>query len=278
MKSAKISVVKQSESKGSKTSMTTNVAIVTNFRTASTTFTLEKSEEYNLPYKGELFSHERPFAIGKVPSQADLMRKDIVDQEVTHLCCSHWNIYEQLRNKVRACYKIMPFHFRFDKDFVTLEHVLKEADKVYYLYRKDFRAQILSWIAVRITGTFEHTGFDTNIGMTPTNVEEAYVGRMHQLHRGTFQTAETYQVNIGPAEEAWFNTKTDLNLERLIGQLEYNYKSMAEMYKRVPGELVCYEDYFSGSKYKPYNRQINWTSEPQIDSYVNNWDIEGLFK
>jgi hypothetical protein len=53
---------------------------------------------------------------------------------------------------------------------------------------------------------------------------------------------------------------------------------MAEIYKRVPGELVCYEDYFSGDQYNPYNREIKWTGEPEIDQYVDTYNIEGLFK
>ena len=53
--------------------MMSNVVVLTNFRTASTTFTLIKSEEYNLPYKGELFSHEKPHQIGSIPGVGELV-------------------------------------------------------------------------------------------------------------------------------------------------------------------------------------------------------------
>ena len=51
--------------------MTTNVAILTNFRTGSTNFTLQKAEEYDLPYKGELFSQERKFSNGNLINSSE---------------------------------------------------------------------------------------------------------------------------------------------------------------------------------------------------------------
>jgi hypothetical protein len=249
--------------------MTTNVAILTNFRTGSTSFTLKKAEEHNLPYKGELFSHEKPYTIGWLKATEN----------------NNWNIFDVLRiGKEKACYKIMPSHF--DKtvngktkiDTFQIQTILEHADKVYYLYRRDFRAQIKSWLAVRRDGSFGHTGFLTNIPIHYGGTEAEYTQRLSQLHSGSYgKTEEPYKATMDP-DDPVFHAKTTMSIKSLVKQLNDNYEEMAELYKRVPGELVCYEDYFSGDQYNPYNREIKWTSEPEIDQYVNTYDIEGLFK
>jgi hypothetical protein len=266
--------------------MTTNVAILTNFRTGSTSFTLKKAKEFDLPYKGELFSHEKPHGIGKLLNTADFTAKySYKDHNIVTHALSNWNIFDELRlGKEKACYKIMPthfnkrYHYKTDVDMFQIQTILEHADKVYYLYRRDFRAQIKSWLAVRRDGSFGRTGFITNIPLTYVTPESDHVERMYQLHLGEAgQTPEPYQATMDPNDPV-FHAKTTMSIEALVNQLQDNYKYMAEMYKRVPGELVCYEDYFSGDQYNPYNREIKWTGEPEIDQYVDNWDIEGLFK
>lgn len=265
--------------------MTRNVAIVTNFRTGSTSFTLQMSKKHSLPYKGELFSHEKPHAIGDLPNRNELMhafQTKGFPLYMADIYLSRWNLFEELRKGAAACYKIMPTHFQ--GDLPQLETVLSQADRVYYLYRKDFMSQIKSWMEVRLTGSFDKTGFDTNVGLKPSadekqsGVDDPYTKRMHQLHLGEYQVGETYRNTIDPNDPVFGNTKLDCAADRLVKQLVTNYEIMGDMYKRVPGDLVCYEDYFSGDSYKPYNREITWTSEPQIDQYVDNWDIESYFK
>lgn len=265
--------------------MTTNVAILTNFRTGSTSFTLEKSKEYNLPYKGELFSHEKPHTIGSLLNIKEFLAKHkYQDHQIATYALSNWNIFDELRRGADACYKIMPTHFnkRFNGktkvDLFQLQAVLEEADKVYYLYRRDFRAQIKSWLAVRRDGSFGHTGFITNTAISPRATEADYVQRLYQLHSGSFgKTEEPYKATLDPNDPV-FHSKTEIAIKSLVRQLVENYNAMSEMYKRVPGQLVCYEDYFISDKYNPYNREITWTGEPEIDQYVPNWDIEGMFK
>jgi len=256
--------------------MMSNVVVLTNFRTASTTFTLIKSEEYNLPYKGELFSHEKPHQIGSIPGVGELVR-DGVSNHNQNLIYSRWNIHTELAKGHAACYKIMPSHFKGNS--FQLETVLKNADKVYYLYRRDFMAQIKSWMEVRLSGSFDKTGFATNVAVDQRDgLGDPYVRRMHQVHRGTYMNAETYRNTVDPNCHDFTNSKTDVETKALVKQLVGNYETMSDMYKRVPGVLVCYEDYFSGDSYKPYNREITWTSEPQVNQYVPNWDIESYFK
>ena len=98
------------------------------------------------------------------------------------------------------------------------------------------------------------------------------------MHSGSFgKTEEPYKATLDPNDPV-FHSKTEIAIKSLVRQLVENYNAMSEMYKRVPGQLVCYEDYFISDKYNPYNREITWTGEPEIDQYVPNWDIEGMFK
>jgi|TARA_R110000744_G_scaffold284051_1_gene395395 hypothetical protein len=249
--------------------MTRNVVILTNFRTGSTSFTLKKSEEYRLPYKGELFSHERPHPIGKLPAKQTIVAQYGYSSYAwvdTYL--SRWNLFQELQAGNQACYKIMPSHF--EGDHFQLEKVLAEADKVYYLYRRDLMAQVKSWMEVRHSGSFDKTGFITN------NSDEAI--RQPQLHLGTLGDGETYQNTIDPNDPIFVSSRTNVETRHLVTQIDRNYQAMGLMYKKVPGVLVCYEDYFSGDLYKPYNREIKWTSEPQIDEWVTDWTIENYFK
>ena len=261
--------------------MKRNVVVLTNFRTASTTFTLMKSEEYNLPFKGELFSHERPHHIGALPNGNKYIFDNWGKPAHKGFFLSRWNIFQQLRDGAEACYKIMPSHFQNtrDVDLYQLEQVLKHADKVYYLYRKDFMAQIKSWMEVRQSGSFDKTGFVTNVAIDQNDgLGDPYTRRMHQLHRGTLAPGPTYKNTIDPNHHDFTESKTQVETKWLVKQLTDNYEAMGEMYKRVPGELVCTEDYFSGDLYKPYNREIKWTTEPLVDQYVPTWDIESYFK
>ena len=211
--------------------MTRNVVILTNFRTGSTSFTLKKSEEYRLPYKGELFSHERPHPIGKLPAKQTIVAQYGYSSYAwvdTYL--SRWNLFQELQAGNQACYKM----------------------------------------EVRHSGSFDKTGFITN------NSDEAI--RQPQLHLGTLGDGETYQNTIDPNDPIFVSSRTNVETRHLVTQIDRNYQAMGLMYKKVPGVLVCYEDYFSGDLYKPYNREIKWTSEPQIDEWVTDWTIENYFK
>jgi len=244
-----------------------NIVVLTNFRTGSTSFTLRKADEYHLPYKGELFSHERPSKIGKLPTKQHLVDRGM-NYADADMVLTRWNIFQELRDGAHACYKIMPSHF--DGDLTQLEMVLSQADKIYYLYRKDFMAQVKSWMEVRFSGSFDRTGFDTNSSDEAT--------RQRQLHLGTYKVGKTYENIIDPNNKMFTESMTCVMTERLVSQLVKNYETMGMMYKKLGGVLVCYEDYFSGDLYKPYNRQIKWTSEPQIDQWVTDWTIENYFK
>ena len=82
-----------------------------------------------------MFSHEKPYSIGWLKASEN----------------NNWNIFDVLRiGKEKACYKIMPSHFaktikgKTNIDTFQIQTILEHADKVYYLYRRDFKAQIKS--------------------------------------------------------------------------------------------------------------------------------------
>ena len=74
--------------------MINQVAIITNFRTGSTSFTLLKAEEYKLPYKAELFAHNRPEPLGRAKRdesrrnamklQIEALEKQLKEAKIAH--------------------------------------------------------------------------------------------------------------------------------------------------------------------------------------------------
>lgn len=233
------------------------VLIITNFRTASTAFTLLKAEEYDLPYCGEMFSHEKPFNIGKTGEVKKL------ENRTTRV----WLDELRTNDEVKCCFKVMPVHFKWDMD--GLGECCRSVDKIYYLYRKDFLGQLDSYISVRGYIDSQHTGFITN---TPPGQKEK---RARQLVLGELgKTKEPIKIEMDYNDDAINGTKgTFVNVKGLRNSLIRNYQVMADLYKKYPGELVCKEDYFAGEKYNPYNREVTWKNRPDIEDF----DVESLF-
>ena len=242
--------------------MVNTVCIVTNFRTASTTFNLLKSEEYDLPYKGEMFSHERPRSLGNAPGLWEMRQSnasgetEYSHEEMLHLTRDE-AFLKELQKGTPCCFKIMPTHIKTNDSM--LHDIISACDKVYYLYRRDFKAQLNSYLAARIGGDYSKTGFKQ---MSKVNSIE----RIRETHLGTRGKAETVVKKLDP------NTNPRLRMF-IANNLITNYMRMAEAYKQIPGELVCYEDYFTGDKYNPYNREIHWTEDPNLEDF----DVESLF-
>lgn len=242
--------------------MINTVCIVTNFRTASTTFNLLKSEEYDLPYKGEMLSHERARPLGNAPSIWQLRKSNVegttqyTKAEILDLS-SDAAFLKEIQKGEPCCFKLMPSHINDDK---MLYDIVSSCDKVYYLYRRDFKAQLESYLAARLGGDWQSTGF-----ATPTRDTHS-MDRIKEVHLGTKGKIDTVVKHLDP--------NANPRLRRLIaGHLINNYIRMANLYKRIPGELICTEDYFTKDKYNPYNREIHWTQDPNLEDF----DTEGLF-
>lgn len=234
------------------------VCIITNFRTGSTSLTLLKAEEYGIPYAGELFSHEKPFHIGTT--------KELLPKERTHA-----RFIQELREnkELECCFKLMPVHAHFKLDMIG--EIVDAVDKVYYLYRSDFKSQLISYMANRGYGREQETGFKTNTGW------EDREKRARQLVLGELgKTKEPVVIKMSLKDPQLTGQLGSISMKTLRHGLIRNYEVMAEAYKLYPGELLRKEDYFSGEKHNPYNRYVEWKDddEPEIEDY----DVDSLFK
>lgn len=234
------------------------VCVVTNFRTASTTFTLLKSEEYNLPYKAEMFSHEFPYRLGEAPARWELERQGRLSKfEKTPI---DKLFLQELKKPTPCCFKLMPEQI---SDLQVRNEVVDFADKRYYLYRRNFKAQALSWISARLIGNWRETGFRFT-------APEFTIERLKQIHLGT----EGKEEKIVRVIDKSVRKRTTLTIEALCEELVGNYIQMSKLYKQFPGELICMEDYFSEERYNPYNKETVWEEMPEIEDF----DVESLFK
>ena len=244
--------------------MINQVAIITNYRTGSTSFTLLKAEEYKLPYKAELFAHNRPEPLGRAKSkyQIQLNHQDW-SQEEKDWATSEEFFLQQLEAGHACCFKVMPNQIKTEGG---MDRVLNKVDKIYYLYRRDFMAQLKSWITVRQKGDFGGTGF-----MTFKNSRG--VDKMRELHLAKLGIGEPVKHHIN-IDEDWKRNQ-QLRSNNLCTGLIDNYKAMEETMKEHPGELICMEDYFKELHYPAYNREITWEKEPEIPE---DFDVEKLLK
>lgn len=241
------------------------VAVVCNFRTGSTAFTIMKADEYELPYEAEIFSHDRPGRVGSIPQRAQLQKDYFITQaEILDLIQSDANYITELNKpQTHICFKVMPGQV---EDMSTMEEIVKSVDKVIYLYRRDFEATCKSWVAVRRHGDFHKTGF---IVESPRWSPD----RLREVHLGTKGKDEKHIVTVDPDDAALTGGMGVVTVPNCIRQIQDNYERMAELYKKYPGELVCMEDYFVRDKWRPYNKEVNWVRD--ID--VPEFDVESLF-
>lgn len=116
----------------------TSYLIITNYRCSSTTFSMEKAEELNLPWKGEI-----------------LLKKQGIT-EIGNASCgaSESEKLKEIQKGAPACFKIMP-----NQSTLGLETWIKSVDKHVYLYRRDFQAQARSWISIHETLDWGNNGF-----------------------------------------------------------------------------------------------------------------------
>ncbi len=244
--------------------MINQVAIITNFRTGSTSFTLLKAEQYKLPYKAELFAHNRPEHLGRAKAawQIQANHKHWTREERAAATSEEFFV-EQLEAGHACCFKVMPNQIKHDGH---MDRILNQVDKVYYLYRRDFLAQLKSWVTVRQKGDFHGTGFIN--GKNTHGVE-----KMRDAHLAKNGVGKTVKHHINIAEDIKLNPQ--LRTHNLCRGLIENYENMAEIMKRHPGELICMEDYFNELSYPAYNREITWEIEPEIPEDFN---VEKLLK
>ena len=176
--------------------------VITNYRTGSTSFCIENGRKNNLINLFELLNDKNSY-------------KDIDEAS---------KVLEYTDNFI---VKVMPDQFAYN--YANLEQIMKHCDQVVYLYRKDFKAQCLSWIAM------QH--------LQDWNVKP--------------QEKSQYAVNhIVDIDQAFADTHSKL--------IRDNNDFIKECIKRYPAPVYAYEDINNG---KPYKRSYDWKYMPFIKDY-----------
>lgn len=199
------------------------ILVITNYRTGSTNFVHAMAERHKLPMYGEICLPK--WRVGNEGTEQGKIKK--------------------LAQGAKGVYKIMPDQIKNSK----LADWIAVSDKIYYLYRRDFNAQVRSWIGVTQSGSWRKNGFVN--GKTP--------------HTGEYGKTEEFKVKVLPT-----------NVKSCVNRLRKNYLSMAKSYKTSPGELVAYEDFYKDENYKPYNKKYNFFGH-RGELQIPDLDIEALF-
>ncbi len=206
--------------------------VISNYRCGTSTFTMQLAEKHGVPYCGEIFNKGKPFPIGNAVRNAP-----------------HGVKLEQVRQGAHGAFKIFPNQTNYD----MLKEMMLAADKTYYLYRRDFQAQVRSWVGMNQIGDYGNNGFikDPNRKLSGINGEYGETVR-HSIN------ANQSTVNIKARD------------------LKQNWEIIRKLYKELPQfEVVCYEDYFRKiNDWKPYNRQYKWLNK---NLNFPEYDVESIF-
>lgn len=155
---------------------------------------------------------------------------------------------EQVLSGAQGAFKIFPNQCNYD----MLKKMMLAADKTYYLYRRDFVAQTRSWVGMSQTGDYGKNGFIIDPNRKASGINGEY--------------GETVKHNIR-TNQGTVNQKAK--------QLKHNWEIIRKLYKELPQfEVVCYEDHFKKTDWKPYNREYTW-----LNGKLNfpEYDVESIF-
>lgn len=192
------------------------ICIVTNYRSGSSSLCTAIADVNKLPNLGEYFNIATYDGTGFT-----------IDKALR-------NLYSMNRYVL----KVMPGHLRHNPDLLST--VLSHADKVIYLYRRNFASQVKSLLAANSTNSFCINGY-TEYDQSP----------------------ETSIVRVPELSEAF--------IQENINILKNNYLVMADCFKKFPGEIFCLENF---PKQNPYRTTIIWKKEVKD---IPDFDVEGLF-
>lgn len=193
---------------------------------------MQLAEKHGVPYCGEIFNNGKPFPIGDAGRRAPHPQK-----------------LAQVEKGAPGAFKIFPNQCSYD----MMKKMMLAADKTYYLYRRDFEAQVRSWIGMSQTGDYGNNGFikDPNRKLSGINGEYGETVR-HKIR----------------ANQTIVNNKAR--------DLKKNWEIIRNLYQELPQfEVVCYEDHFRKiGDWKPYNREYKW-----VNGNLNfpEYDVESIF-
>jgi len=156
---------------------------------------------------------------------------------------------EAVRNGAQGAFKIFPNQCSYE----VIKNMMLAADKTYYLYRRDFQAQTRSWVGMSQTGDYGKNGFIHDPKVLGSGINGEY--------------GPTVKHRI-KANQQVVNSKAK--------QLKDNWEIIRKLYQDLPQfEVVCYEDHFKKTDWKPYNREYTW-----VNGKLNfpEYDVESIFK
>jgi len=242
------------------------IAIISNWRTGSTYFTMKKAHEHGVPFMGELFHVSRPFSIGEVPR--GWITEESIREELRHLPAkeaSDTMIIEALENGHPGCFNLRPGQIE-DKYW---PYLFENLDKVYYLYRRNWDAQVRSFVSVDLRGDWGVTGwFFQRPGDEHTPPDHTDEEMRNQKILGTwYNRTKPYISKVRPTFDL---------LEDRAALLIREYIRMYRCYKQHPGELVAYEDWYTGEQYRPDNKHVYYLGEEEL--MYPKFDTVGLFE
>lgn len=235
------------------------IAVVANWRTGSYYFSLFKAMEYGITFRGELFSRHRSFPIGNVPKgwirpEGDYDSENPIDPKDA----SDEKILEALESGEDAIFILRPSNIREE----NWGRLARSVDKIYFLYRRGWREQARSYAAVEMDSGYPNTGW-----FVPVEVKERgdLFENMMYRHLGIWERSSPAKINFCASRELVEDRATYLIRE---------YHKQYRFFKEFPGELIAYEDFFTGENYKPYNRYVH-TDQTYI---IPDFDVTALFE
>ena len=176
--------------------------VITNYRTGSSNFCLDNGRNHKLVNLWEILHNN-----GKYYPIEDAV-----------------NV---LKYTERFIVKVMPDQFGYD--YAKLELLMEHTDQIVYLYRKDFTAQCLSWIAMQ----------------------------------------HLQDWNVKPQQESQSEINHIVDIDQAFADkhskvIRDNNDFIKECIKRYPAPVYAYEDINNG---KPYKRVYDWKYMPFIKDY-----------
>ncbi len=183
------------------------ICIFANYRTGSTTICKKITDSNNIPSLAEYFRTTNIGYARLLPYEKVIRNFNSINEFVL---------------------KLMADHVGYDDEKIAT--ILNKCDKIVYVYRRDFKAQALSWLAADSTASYA------------------------DLKKADGSLVEFNVPHLSPEY-----------IDKQIDILKNNYITMGKFYKKYPGEVICLDDFETK---EPYTRTYVWTNgQPQIPDF-----------
>ena len=151
--------------------------------------------------------------------------------------------------------KVFGSQIYYDKD--TINELCSISDKTVYLYRRNFKEQVLSFLACLVgEDLWVHEG-------TTAYIKRHIANSRLPFYNSPFKDrSKTEVINLPRPSQRLIDMAVNITIE--------NYEFMAETYQLHPGPVICLEEFKLSAK---DNRVINWEEEFDIPEF----DVEELF-